>query len=71
MKLNDPISIDDVFQRAHMLIDLDYYIKSIPFWRKVITRRAIAGAGKHSVGGFQQWFKLDVEKDFIEIKKKT
>ncbi len=58
-----------MFRRAQILIDVDYYIKSIPFWRKVVTRKATAGAGKLSVGGFQQWFKLDVEKDFDEIKK--
>ncbi len=67
MKLDG--SIDGVFRRAQILIDLDYYIKSIPFWRKVVTRKATAGAGKLSVGGFQQWFRLDLEKDFIEIKK--
>ena len=49
-------NIDDVVQfypevkQAQVCKDLEYMIKSIPFFKKIITRRATQGSGKLSVG---------------------
>jgi hypothetical protein len=43
-------------------------VRSIPFYKRILIRRATVGTGKLTVGGFAKWFKLDVENQFIKIR---
>ena len=51
----------DEIRQAQVCKDLEYMIKSVPFFRKIIVRRATQGTGKLSVGALSQWFKLEAE----------
>ena len=42
-------------------------IKSMPWFRRIIVRRATHGTGKISVGGINQMFKLESESGYVEI----
>ena len=43
-------------------------MRSIPFYKRILIRRATVGTGKLTVGGFAKWFKLDVESQFLKIR---
>jgi hypothetical protein len=59
-----------ILQQAQVCTDIDYFVRSIPFYKRNLIRRATVGSGKLTVGGFNKWFKLDVEKQFVEIKER-
>ena len=48
-------------QQAQVCTDIDYFVRSIPFYKRILIRRATVGTGKLTVGGFAKWFKLDVD----------
>ena len=48
-------------QKAMMCRDLEFMIKSMPWFKRIIVRRATHGTGKISVGSANQWFKLESE----------
>ena len=50
-----------ILKKAQMCKDLEFMIKSMPWFKRIIMRRATHGVGKISVGGFNQWFKLEAE----------
>ena len=56
-------------KQAQFCKDLEYMIKSIPYFKKIIIRRATQGTGKLSVGAISQWFKLDAEQAYYHAKE--
>lgn len=52
-------------KQAQVCKDLEYLIKSMPFFKKIIVRRVSQGAGKLSISSLQQWYKLEAESEFL------
>jgi hypothetical protein len=51
--------------------DLEYFNKSVAFYKRLMIRRATMGTGKLSASGLTKWFKLDMEDQFSSLKKYT
>lgn len=49
-------------QQAQVCTDIDYFIRSIHFYKRILIRRATMGSGKLTVSGLNKWFKLDTDK---------
>ena len=52
-----------------MCKDLEYLIRSMPFFKKIIIRRVSQGAGKLSINSLKQWYKLEAEQEFVTAKE--
>ena len=50
-----------ILKKAQVCKDLEFMKKSMPWFKRIIVRRTTYGAGKISVGGFNQWFRLNAE----------
>ena len=42
--------------------------KSMPWFKRIIVRRTTYGTGKITLGGFNQWFRLNAEQGYEQIK---
>lgn len=60
-----------ILQKAHICKDIEFMIKSMPWFRRIIVRRATHGTGKISVGGINQTFKLESEAGYVELLDKV
>jgi len=56
-------------KQAQVCKDIEYLIKSMPFFKKIIVRRATQGAGKLSVSALASWFNLEAKEDFIQARE--
>ena len=64
------VNVLPILKKAQMCKDLEFMIKSMPWFKRIIVRRATHGVGKISVGGFNQWFKLEAEYGYLEAKER-